>query len=89
MNNVNVEDFETSTFSMNLRYIEGYVCKEIDTKGLFRRTKRHLRYFRIIFTTGKLNIKESKSMNSMRSFYLKDIVSVENLDSPQGSNLNL
>ena len=36
-----------------------------------------MRYFRIIFNSGKLNIKEDKSKGKMRSFLLKDLISVE------------
>ena len=74
---MNVENYETTTFSMNSRFIEGYLCKEIEAKGLLRRTKRHLRYFRIVFSTGKLNIKQCRTVNEMRSFQLKDILRVE------------
>ena len=45
---------------MSFRYIEGYLCKEIDSKGMLRRTQRHLKYFRIVYTTGKLNVKDEK-----------------------------
>ena len=67
---------------MNFKVIEGYLCKEIDTTGLFRRTKRHLRYFRIIYTSGKLNIKEDKMKTEMRSFLLKDLLSIKVLKAP-------
>ena len=33
-----VQYFESNTFGMNYRYIEGYLAKEIDSKGLLRRT---------------------------------------------------
>ena len=74
-----IENFEAETFAMSFRYIEGYLCKEIDSKGIFRRTKRNLRYFRIIYTSGKLNIKEDKSKNEMRSFHLKDLLTVKEI----------
>mgnify|MGYP000229818433 CR=1 FL=1 len=80
-----IENFESDTFAMSFRYIEGYLCKEIDTKGIFRRTQRHLRYFRIIYTSGKLNIKEDKSRNEMRSFHLKDLLTVKVLKLPDPS----
>ena len=64
---------------MNFKVIEGYLCKEIDTSGLFRRTKRHLKYFRIVHSSGKLNIKDQKEMNEMRSFLLSDLISVKSL----------
>ena len=32
-----------------------------------------MRYFRILFSTGKLNIKENKEQKKMRSFFLKDM----------------
>ena len=73
---------ESSTFGMSFRYIEGYLLKEIDSSNMFRRTKRHLRYFRIIYTSGKLNVKEDKSKNEMRSFLLKDLLSVIVLKRP-------
>ena len=70
---------------MSFRHIEGYLVKEIDTEAMFRRTKRHLRYFRIVFTTCKLNIKEDKANSEMRSFLLKDLQSFTVLSSPQES----
>ena len=79
---IKIVNFEAYTFAMSFRYIEGYLCKEIDSKGMFRRTKRHLRYFRIIYTSGKINIKEDKSKNEMRSFHLKDLLTVKVLKIP-------
>ena len=72
-----IENYESGTFAMSFRYIEGYLLKEIDSTGLFRRTKRHLRFFRIIYTQGKLNVKEDKSKNEMRSFLLKDLIAIQ------------
>lgn len=83
MSNIYVDAYESDTFAMNVRLIEGYLCKEIDKKGVFRRTRRHLRYFRIIFATGKLNVKECRAQNEMRSFLLKDILHVHSQDSSQ------
>ena len=77
MDSVSIDNLEMATFKMGFRSIEGYLYKEIDSKGLLRRTKRHLRYFRIVFTTGKLNIKEDKKLNEMRSFMLTDLLSVK------------
>ena len=48
------------TFTRTYNRIEGYLAKEIDTKGVLRRQKRHLRYFRVIFSSGKLCIKEDR-----------------------------
>ena len=59
----NIGSFETGTMLRNFWSIEGYLSKEIEAKGMLRRTKRHLRYFRIIFSTGKMNIKEDKVFN--------------------------
>jgi len=42
------------------RYIEGYLLKEINGSNMLRYEARHLRYFRIVFATGKLNIKTCK-----------------------------
>ena len=67
---------------MSFNYIEGYLCKEIDTKNLLRRTKRHLRYFRIIYSTGKLNIKEDKNRKEMRSFPLHQLARVKLIKLP-------
>ena len=71
--------FHTSpTFSLCTEHIEGYLCKEVDNKGILRLSRqRHLRYFRIAFNTGKLNIKEDKASTMMRSFLLRDISSVQ------------
>ena len=64
---------------MGQRSIEGYLYKEIDSKSLLQRKKRHLRYLRIVFTTGKLNIKEDKLFSEMRSFPLSDLLSVKTI----------
>lgn len=54
-----VEAFETATFALNYRFIEGYLLKEVVDVW----STRHLRYFRIVFSTGKLNIKKCKDVN--------------------------
>lgn len=55
------QNFYTPTFSMSsTHFIEGYLLKAIETKRMLQMTKQHLRFFRIIFSTGKLNIKEEK-----------------------------
>ena len=59
--------------------IEGYLSKEIDTKGVWRVCRRHLRYVRIIFSSGKLCVKEDKSDSQMKSFVLKNIIRVQSL----------
>ena len=56
-----------------MQSLEGYLAKEIDTKGMLRRTRRHLRYFRLIFSSGKLCIKEDQADAHMRSFLLQDL----------------
>ena len=67
---------QTATFMRSFLCIEGYLLKDIDTTYALVFTKRHLRYFRIIFSTGKLNIKEDKENSKMRSFLLKDLIDV-------------
>lgn len=69
---------------MSSRHIEGYLIKEIDSEGMFRRTRRHLRYFRIVFASSRLNLKEDKVESKMRSFLLKDLTSVTVLKTPKG-----
>ena len=51
---------ECATMVRSYSCIEGYLWKEIDKKATIRFTKRHLRYFRIVFNSGKLNVKERK-----------------------------
>ena len=71
------QNFYSWTFSMNsTHFIEGYLLKAIETKRMLQITKQHLRFFRIIFKTGKMNIKEGKEATQMRSFFLKDLLSV-------------
>lgn len=65
------------TFSMNERYVEGFLLKEIEGMNIIRETRRHLRYFRIVFSTGKLNIKTCVDAKQMRSFELKDMLDVK------------
>ena len=62
---------------MSYGSIEGYMQKEIEAKAMFKLTMRHLRYFRITFSTDKLCVKEFKGRESMRTFPLKDITSVK------------
>ena len=78
-----METFHAPTMVRSFGCIEGYLCKEVDTTGLLRRTKRHLRYLRIIFSTGKLNVKEDRMYLQMRSFQLKDLISVQTLELPE------
>lgn len=74
-----ITHFENFTFAQDFRYIEGYLAKEIENINMLRLTRRHLRYFRIIFSTGKLNVKTNKSQKEMRSFDLKDLLAVKPL----------
>ena len=71
-----IQELETDTFSMSFRHIEGFLCKEIQNSSAVRRTKRHLKYFRIIFSMDKLNIKNEKYDKEMRSLALKDLLRV-------------
>ena len=57
--------------------LEGWLCKEIQNQGVFQKYRRHLRYFRIVYNTGKLNIKEDKGRREMRSFQLRDLISIQ------------
>lgn len=77
-----IKDIETATFAMSFRYIEGYLLKEIESKRMLRMTKRHLKYFRIVFSTGKLNIKDDKEQSAMRSLMLKDLLAIKILKLP-------
>ena len=61
---------------MSERSVEGYLLKEIQDDQFFKPIKRHLRYFRILFSTGKLNIKTCKDAKQMRSFELRDLLEV-------------
>ena len=63
-----MKPLDTPTISRSYRYIEGYLLKEINKTSLLRKTARHLRYFRIVFATGKMNIKTCKDQGQMRSF---------------------
>ena len=53
---------------------------------------RHLRYFRITFSQGKLIVKQCKQSKQMRTFQLKDLLSFKvlkcALDAPQISHAN-
>ena len=68
--------FVMETFCRSYTCIEGYLAKDIDNKRLLQTKQRHVRYFRIIFGSGKLNIKETKEKTAMRSFLLKDLIRV-------------
>ena len=56
------------------RLIEGWLWKEADTKKMLQLTRRHIRYVRIVFNSGKMNVKEDKADLQMRSFSLADMV---------------
>ena len=57
--------------------IEGYLVKAIETKRMLKVTQQHLRYFRVIFSTGKMNVKEDRDDPQMRSFPLANLKSVQ------------
>ena len=71
------EYYTSGTFAMTYSNIEGYLLKEIENKTMLSMTKRHLRYFRIAYSTGKLSVKECKTQVKMRTFPMKDILSVK------------
>ena len=67
----------TPTFSLQPdRYIEGYLVKAIETKRVLQMSNQHLRYFRIIFHTDKMSVKEEKEDSQMRSFQLANLQKV-------------
>ena len=66
----------TDTFQRSMTCIEGYLSKDIDAKGVWRVSRRHIRYVRIIFSSGKLCVKEDKAESQMKSFVLKNIIRV-------------
>lgn len=61
------------------RLIEGWLWKEADSKKMLQLTKRHIRYVRIVFNSGKFNVKEDKADLQMRSFDLGGLVSFREL----------
>ena len=75
--NTTKSNYEGVTFAMNERHVEGYLLKEISTDHIFRKSGRNLRYFRIVFSTGKLNIKECRDAKNMRSFELRELTEVK------------
>ena len=77
---------QNSTFTRSYKCIEGYMSKEVETKSFLQICQRHLRYFRILFSTGKLNIKENKEEKKMRSFFLKDMYKLQINEMPVEDN---
>lgn len=55
------QDLFTPTMSLrHEKMIEGYLVKAIETKRMLKVKQQHLRYFRVIFSTGKMNVKEDR-----------------------------
>ena len=68
---------QNSTFTRSYKCIEGYLGKEVESRRFKHNQTRHLRYFRILFSTGKLNIKFDKEAKKMRSLLLKDMYKLQ------------
>lgn len=66
------------TCTMQFRYIEGYLLKDIESKKLILHHNQsfHLRFFRIVFHSGRMCIKEDRMDRKMRSFALNELSSV-------------
>ena len=62
---VEIKTLNTATLVSSFQYIEGYLSKENTTAAEIKRSggQRSLRYLRIVFNTGKLNIKENRAFN--------------------------
>ena len=72
------QDYFSLTCTLQFRYIEGYLLKDIESKKLILHHNQsfHLRFFRIVFTSGRICIKEDRMDRKMRSFPLDELRSV-------------
>ena len=55
---------------MTFRFLEGYLLKTIEGRQFYHKDQYHIRFFRIIFHTGKLVIKQDRKEKNMRSISL-------------------
>ena len=58
------------------------MLKAIEDKKIYHREMFHLRFFRIVFNSGKFVIKLDRSDKKMRSFKLSELFSAEACDTP-------
>ena len=56
------------------------MIKAIENQKIYHREVFHLRFFRIVFNTGKFAIKLDKGDKKMRSFDLSNLLTVEASD---------
>ena len=78
------QEYYSPTCQSTFRFIEGYMIKDIDGKSIMHSSKRHLRFFRIIFSNARLDLKEDKADKKMKTFALSEIKGVEILSSDKG-----
>ena len=80
-----VKPVKSATFLKKRKVIEGYLCRETISEKLTSssaskaRCTFDCRYVRIVFSSGKLNVKENQETTKMRSIMLKDFVTVKRL----------
>ena len=63
-------EYYSPTCTMTFRFIEGYLIKDIENRKLYHNEQFHIRFFRIVFNTGKLVIKQDRRDKKMRTFNL-------------------
>ena len=69
-------EYYSGTCAYNIKNIEGYMLKEIESKKMFHEDVFHLRFFRVVQNSGKLAIKMEKTDKKMRTLNLDELVAV-------------
>lgn len=75
---MNVKPYQSLTINSAFSFIEGYLLKKIDTKNFYNLSQFHLRYFRIVFQSNLLIVKNEKgdSKNS-KEISLIELINAE------------
>ena len=64
------KEYYSPTFTMTFRFIEGYLLKAIENRKVYHSEQFHIRFFRLVFNTGKFVIKQDRRDKKMRTFNL-------------------
>ena len=77
------EEYYSPTLQSSFSYIEGFLLKGIEKDRLVRLDKFHLRFFKVLFTSGTLVIKEDRKYKEQKTYDLsglRNVVIIGNFD---------
>ena len=75
------EEYYSPTISVNFNYIEGYLIKSIEKNRMMRLEHFHLRFFRVLYSQGKLVTKVEKKGKDFKLYELSELINVVIVDS--------